>query len=211
MFQALSALAPPEAEPVSVELVRAHVRVDHLLDDALLAVYVSAARSLAENYLGRALPRQQLRYAVSDSPPAASNWPLAATPVILPQWLPFPLTFQRPLRLPRFPVASIDRVAVSRSGQDDDQEMQAGRDFSADLSNSPARLTFHADKQPSLGQHAVVDFTAGYLPAQMPPVFTAAVLFGAAWLYEHRGDGDEQDLPPAFYALLSPYRLVTFG
>ena len=211
MFQSLAVLAPPDAEPVSVDLVRSHVRVDHLLDDALLAIYAATARNLAEQYLGRAIAAQRMRYAVGDTPPGANNWPLAATPVILPQWLPFPLVFQRPVRLPRFPVQSVERVAVSRSGQDDDLGLEAGQGYTADLTAAPARIQLAATAQPAPGQHVVVDFTAGYGPDEVPPMFKQAILFGAAWLYEHRGDDEAVQIPEAFYALLTPYRLIGFG
>ena len=210
MFQALSVLAPPEQEPVDVDLVRAHVRVDHLLDDALLALYVGVARNLAEQYLGRVIAAQRLRYAVSESPPGANAWPLQATPVIVPQWLPTPFVSQRPLRLPRAPVQSVERVAVSHAGAEDDQDLALGHGYSVDLAASPARVQLAAAAQPAPGQHVIVDFTAGYGPEQVPPMFKQAILFGAAWLYEHRGD-DDADIPPAFYGLLTPYRLIGFG
>jgi hypothetical protein len=44
----------------------------------------------------------------------------------------------------------------------------------------------------------------------VPAPIVNAILLTAAALYEHRGD-DDGDLPRAAEALLTPYRLVTFG
>ena len=210
MFQQLSVLRGPTAEPVDMDLVRRHLRLDTTDDDDLLALYVTAARSLAENYLSRALATQTLRWSVSDSPPGP-QWPLVATPVILPLWLPFPLLSQSPLRLPRSPVQSIDRVAVSHAGQLADTVLDNGA-FSFDITGDPARLLLQASAQPALGQHVTVEFTAGYdnSAQPVPAPLRHAVLFGATWLYEHRGD-DDAAMPDAFYALMTPYRLVGFG
>jgi hypothetical protein len=214
MFQALQVLTPPMSEPVSLDLVRQQARVDHTDDDNLLAIYLTTARSLAENYLARALMLQTLRYSVSDSPPGPL-WPLTAiTPVILPLWLPYPLVFQAPIRLPRFPVQSINRVAVSHTGQVNDTILTQGKDYTQDLTGAPARLLLQPSSQPQVGQHVLIDFVAGYDPAiePVPALINTAILFGAAWLYEHRGDdAGTDDLPNAFYSLLAPYRLVSFG
>ena len=207
MFQALAILEAPAVEPASPELVRQHVRVDHTGDDNLLAVYAAASRSLAENYLGRALAPQRLRYSLSEQP-FGSRPHLVGAPVILPQWLPHALSGNRAIRLPRSPVRSVERVAVSRSGEPDDLVLTAAG-YSSDLSASPGRVQL-ASPVPH-GQHVTIDFTAGPDPAdRLPPVLLQAILFGTAWLYEHRGDGDAT-LPDAFYHLLTPYRLVTFG
>jgi hypothetical protein len=212
MYTGLSVLAGPALEPVTVELARQHLRIDYDDDDNLIATYIATARSLAESYMARALISQQLRYSVSDAPPGP-QWPLTAvTPVILPLWLPYPLVFQQPIRLPRSPVISIDRVAVSHTGQLVDQVMTPETDYTYDLTASPARLLLKPTAQPALGQHVLIDFTAGFGTdaTTIPPEIVMAVLFGTTWLNEHRGD-DGSEMPGAFYALMTPYRLVGFG
>ena len=213
MYAALSVLVEPSAEPVSVTLLRQHARIDFPDDDNLLQMYITAARSLAENYLGRALVQQQLRYSISQAPPSGQQWPLIATPVILPQWLLAPYPFQRPIKLPLFPVQSIDRVAVSHQDVLTDTVVDPSC-YSSDLTAAPARLLLTPGAQPQIGQHVLIDFTAGYAGTEdaeaIPPVITLAIMFGATWFYEHRGD-EIGDLPPSFYSLLTPNRLVGFG
>ena len=211
MFASLSVLTPPASEPVALDLVRQHLRVDQDGDDGLLAIYLTTARDLAENYLSRALVSQQLRFSIADSPPGA-QWPMTAvTPVILPLWLPYPLVFQSPIRLPRFPVISIDRVAVSHTGQLADTVLLADTGYTSDITGAPARLLLQPSAQPAIGQHVLIDFTAGYTSGTIPAAIVHAILFGTAWLYEHRGDDESATMPDAFYALLTPYCLPSFG
>jgi hypothetical protein len=212
MYVALSVLEPPADEPVTVELAKQHLRVDHDDEDDLIAAYISVARELAENYLARCLVTQQLLWSISDAPPGP-QWPLTAvTPVILPLWLPYPLVFQSPIRLPRSPVQSIDQVAVSHTGQLTDTVLTAGTNYTSDTTAAPARLLLNPSSMPQVGQHVLVTFTAGYAtPAAIPRSVIHAILIGLSWLYEHRGDDDGGDMPNAFYALLTPYRLFYFG
>ena len=75
MFSAVSVVTPPAHEPVSVELARLQARVDNLADDALIAIYIAAARTWAEQYLGRALVAQQLLWTLSyTQPPNGFPW-----------------------------------------------------------------------------------------------------------------------------------------
>jgi hypothetical protein len=56
MFQTtLAVKTPPKGEPVSIVLARQHCRIDNSSDDALLAMYLTTARQMAEQYLSRAL------------------------------------------------------------------------------------------------------------------------------------------------------------
>lgn len=49
---------PPVAEPVTLEVARAHLRVDHSDEDTLIAAYLTAAREQVEQATGRALVTQ---------------------------------------------------------------------------------------------------------------------------------------------------------
>ena len=212
MFVALNTLVEPAVEPVSIDLARQHLRLDNDDDDNLIALYITTARVMAENYLGRFLIQQQARYSISEAPPGP-QWPLTAiTPVVLPLWLPYPLVFQSPIALPRYPVISIDQVQVSHTGQLVDQVLNPATDYTADLTGAPARLLLQPSAQPAMGQHVLVDFTAGYGADAtfVPRTIQVAILYAVTWLNAHRGD-DGAELPKAFYDLLTPYRLYDFG
>ncbi|OYU51462.1 MAG: hypothetical protein CFE27_11830 [Alphaproteobacteria bacterium PA1] len=58
---ALEILIPPEGEPVSLSDVRAYLRIGTQGDDALLALFITAAREAFEARTGRALLTRRVR------------------------------------------------------------------------------------------------------------------------------------------------------
>lgn len=51
-------VTPPATEPVTVAEAKAHARIEHDADDALLGTYITGARELVERLTGRALITQ---------------------------------------------------------------------------------------------------------------------------------------------------------
>ena len=204
MYSTLSQIAGPAREPVDVELARQHCRIDHLEDDTLLGVYISAATSLAENYLGRVCITQTLRWSMTHSLPFGSGLPL-----IQPLWLPYGLIDRRPLDLPRAPIQSIARVALTR--RNDADLVLTTNDYSSDLTATPGRFLLDGAVKPNPNQGLLVDFVAGYgnNPEDVPQIIRTGILLMTAFLYEHRGD--EGEMPNLPFMLMSPLRLTTFG
>ena len=60
MLSTVQVVSPPAIEPVSLDLARQHCRIDSNADDSLIQVYITAARTMAEAYLSRALITQTL-------------------------------------------------------------------------------------------------------------------------------------------------------
>jgi hypothetical protein len=211
MYKTLLSVKSPAIEPVTVALARRHCRIDNTDDDDLLAIYITTARLLAENYLARALITQTLAYVVSQSPPTG-GWPVTLmAPIILPLWLPFELLYQRPLELPRSPVQSITSVTCTNA-DGTVTSLVLGTGYSVDTAISPARVLFGPGYQPLPEQDVTVTFVAGYGDgsAAVPQSILTAILFTTAWLYEHRGD-EPDEMPNIAYSLMTPYRLVQFG
>jgi hypothetical protein len=69
MFASLRVVTPPATEPVEIASIRRHCRVDSNYDDDLLTAYAISARTLAEQYLNRALITQELLFSMMHSPP----------------------------------------------------------------------------------------------------------------------------------------------
>lgn len=69
----------PTFEPVPLEYFKAHSRVSHPLEDALLAGYIIAAREYAESYTGRAFAPRTCVAAFDGFP--ADDWLLPVSPV----------------------------------------------------------------------------------------------------------------------------------
>ena len=211
MFSAVYVTTPPAAEPVGVPLARQHCRVDQLSDDALIAIYITAARAWAEQYLGRALVTQQLTWTLSfDRPP--NGFPYVSMPLsllILPQWFQWPLSQAGSVKLPWQPVISVDAVSYGQWGEAD-TVLTVGTDY--DVDPASARLRIHPGSMVLPNDHLQVQFTAGYGddPRLIPGPIIAAILILTAFLYEQRGDAGGE-MPMAAERLLAPYRIVRFG
>lgn len=61
MLSALSVLASPAAEPVSLAEAKEFLRLDHDLDDNLITGLIASARVWAEEYTRRAIVQQTIR------------------------------------------------------------------------------------------------------------------------------------------------------
>jgi hypothetical protein len=194
---------------VSVDMARLHLRVDQTSDDELIALYISAARTWAEQYLGRSLVQQQLTWTVSyDRPP--NGYPFMSMPLsllVLPMWFQWPLTQQGAIELPWIPVISVDQVSYGQWGQDD-VVLEPGTDYDVDAGS--ARVRIHPYSQVLPNDHLKMLFTTGYPAGGIPKPIITAILILTAFVYENRGDAGGE-MPAAAEMFLAPYRNVRFG
>lgn len=161
----LTVITPPEEEPVSVATAKAHLRVDYATDDALIESYLKAARELGEGLARRAFITQSFRLVLDDFPANAL------------------------LKLPRPPLQSVEAVTYL----DADGVEHDWTDFTVDARSEPGRIIFNSLPNASLLESGAVavEFTAGYeSAAEMPAVFTQAILQTVANWYEFREMGD---------------------
>lgn len=110
LFTSLRVLTPPTTEPVSLDLLRAHLRLDEDFDDPVLETYLIAARDNAEKYLGRVLMPQTLQWVVSkksDILQIRDGWGSVMSNFGNPSWPWAGTQFSEALELPRSPVTSI--------------------------------------------------------------------------------------------------------
>lgn len=213
MLTSLSVVSQPAAEPVSMELLRMHCRIDHSSDDLLLESYLASARTMAESYLSRALITQTLLWTMMPESELRPNWHYIC----------------RPLQLPRAPVQSITSVTVLDTLGNSTTipvatlpivPAAAFTGYIADLVVAPQQLTIgrntvltdgHTLRQ-SMIRHVQVQFVAGYGAdfKSVPKPIINSILLTTAFLYEHRGDGSA-DMPQAAQWLLDPHRLQFLG
>jgi uncharacterized phiE125 gp8 family phage protein len=208
----LTVTEEPTAEPVSIEQVKRHCRIDSNADDELLTGYLTAARVMAEGYLSRALLTQTLLWTMRPS----SELPRDR------------LRLHGTLELPRAPVQSILSVTTLDEWGNATTISPASLPvtppavilgYSADLTLEPATLFIGPETVLSGGfaayrtklQHLQVSMVAGYGEADdVPSTVIQAIMMTTAFLYEHRGDSAAV-MPDAATWLLDRHRLQFLG
>jgi uncharacterized phiE125 gp8 family phage protein len=172
----LVVVTSPTEEPVTVAQVKAQCRVENSADDALIAIYLTAAREKCEEMARRAFITQTLRLSLDE-------WPLG-----------------RVLRLPRPPLISVTSIIYT-----DDEGVAttwAAANYVIDTDSEPGRISpdpdttwpFTSEALRSLGGIKIT-YTAGYGAASAcPKKYQQAVLLLAAHFYERREASSEVDL-----------------
>jgi uncharacterized phiE125 gp8 family phage protein len=210
MLSTVKVKTPPAKEPVALEIAKQHCRIDHASDDALIAIYITSARSMVQSYLNRALITQTLTWTLTPEDPLR----------------PADSRLWGNLTLPRSPVSAINSVIATDTYGNVTTIAAAALPiaswatllgYMADLAHSPAKLviggnTVLVDGRSLRGtalQHLQIEFVAGYGadPSFLDPPVANAVLMMVGYLYEHRGD-DVAGLPMAVEWLLDPYRVI---
>lgn len=163
----LTDLNPPPAEPVTLAEAKAFLRVDHDDEDALIHMLIRAGREQLEAHLNIAMITRPMRWAVTSG---------------------------GTIKLPRWPVVSLDAVTADGAGTDD---------YVVNLRARPVLLTVAADGP------VEITFTAGYgtTSDDVPAPLRQAMLLLIAYGFEHR-DTAPGRLPLMVDALTMPYRVV---
>lgn len=184
----LREIAPPAMEPVSLASAKAHCRVEHDEDDALLGRLIGAARGAAEDFLNRCLAMRTFELVLDD-------WPLV------------------PFSLPMPPVVSV--VEIGYTEQDGTTGIVLPGTYFIGVSGRLALID--GASWPTaclLGVDGVrIRYVAGYVSTEdVPPQATQAILLTVGTWYEHREDiiaGTTVDeLPMGARRLLWPLRVV---
>ena len=173
----LTLLSAPLGEPLTLTEVKSHLRVDHTADDALIAIYLRAAREYIDGpggFLGRALVRQSWRLSLDGFPTDE-------------------------IRIPLPPLSSVD--AIRYDDTSGDEQLVNSQNFWVDKASEPGWIVRvdGVDWPTTLdGVNTVrVDFTAGYAPGTNSPIdygenipfnIKAAMLLMIGNMYENRED-----------------------
>lgn len=188
----------PAALPVSAEEAKAHLRVSHSDEDALIGAYLDAAISRLDGYagiLGRCLISQVWR---QDYP----GWP--------------------PHGLFRLPLCDVTAIGGLKYSDADDVEQTVDPSLYQRHQDGLSSFLWlrSAFTAPSLYDDRLdpvrITFTAGYGDAAgaIPPAIKQAILLMIADFYENREDTvvgvglDVRPLPRGVDALIGPYRRV---
>lgn len=184
----LSVIAPPGALPIALADAKAHLRVDHDEEDAVIARLISSATERVEAWAARPLIARTYRWTFDRFPYGAVSLPVG------------PL-----LELFAIRVRDAGGAAV---------ELEPER-YAVDPTVSPARL-YSVGAWPAVGaarDGVEIEFQAGYglAPENTPASLREGVLALVAHAYERRDPGDlgaEQALRARLGALIAPFAEV---
>ncbi len=186
----LTLLQGPAAEPLALDEVKLHLRLDHTEEDALLGSLITTSRQQIEAALGLALITQQWRW-------QADCWPTGGI-----------------VELMTRPVQTVDQVVV-RDDAGIGAVIDAG-DYVVDRFGATARVASKSGRwpTPALAIGGIeIDFTAGYGAAAVDvpePIRQALKLLVAHW-YEVREPVNIGSMatrvPDTVSELLRPFRV----
>lgn len=184
---------PPAIEPVTLAEAKAHLRVGDMADDALITTLITAARQVAEQWLGRALISQTLRY-LCDAEPATST-----------------------LQLPRPPLVSVSSIKTYDDA--DNANLMPATLYTSEPGGRVALRQGALWPQPNRVMNGFeVVYVAGYgtSASDVPMPIRQGILAHIAHLYTCRGDMQDNiaitragfSLPAQAMALYAPYRVM---
>jgi len=184
-------LAGPAVEPVTLLETKAHLRVEFVDDDALIAGLIKTARECAESATNRKLISQRWRV-YEDKIPSPPEFRLPFAPVQYTEWV-------------RLWDSANNGIVLSVAA------------YVTDAIGEPARVYLKEIPSATLRRYNAVEiaFTCGYGTAttNVPEPLRQAVKLLAAHWYENRiavadaGQTRFDELPLGVQYLLAPYRL----
>lgn len=171
-------------EPVTVDQAKLHSRIEVDDDDALLAIYITAARQYCEEVTGRALLQQTWRLGLERFPQYGWHHNRPSLPGGLPHWRTPDIYLPRPKLIG---IASVTYLDLSGNRQTLDPSQ-----YVVDLDGEPARISpaLGCFWPPTLWYRAAIQVTynAGYGsdPSTVPAALKLAILQLVAHWYENR-------------------------
>lgn len=179
---------PPLVEPVTLAEAKAHLRITHSDEDALLGALIASARRVAEARTG-------LCFIAQGWTVFRDGWPEDGV-----------------IDIPLAPVIEVEELAVY--GEDDETAVIEASHYVVDLASRPARLMLRGSRQwprPGRWLNGIgIKLRAGFgVDAQsVPRPLRQAVLLMVAHLYAHRGDEQMPGIPASAESLLTLFREV---
>ncbi|MGO4389445.1 head-tail connector protein [Microvirga sp. 2YAF29] len=191
----LTLITPPAAEPITLDDLKQHLRIDHNDEDDLLMNLIAAARQKLDGprgLLGRCLITQEWKAILDGFPPMGRS-----SEIVLP-FAPVSAVSAITYRDPARAELTLAPDAYLVTGLHDDAHATIG----------PTRCMAWPYVV-CLPGSVTVTFKAGYgeAPEDIPEPIRQAIRIHAASLYENR---ESASLPPGWFDLISEYRVQAF-
>lgn len=157
----------PESEPVTVELAKQHLRVDHDYEDELIEGYITAARQLCESITRRAFYPRTVQLTLD-------HFPIDLSSTLKPgEWQPHLDVFERfSIKLPRPRCTAVASISYQDT---------AGNPLTID----PSKYVLDPESEPARiapARGCTWPYVANYVPGTIKVTYTAGT-YGT-------GDGD---------------------
>jgi len=183
-------ITAPTFYPVSLDLMKSHLRITNTSEDDDIIDYVRAATNYIENYTGLKLTTQTWDYYMDDFPGGTDK-----------MFVPFP------------PLQSI--TSIKYQDGDDAQQTWDSSNYTTDIISWPGRVEYVTGWPSTYDKinAVVVRFVCGYSDeADIPYDLKAAVKLFAAHLFENRqqvsvvmGSVNKMELPLGVHDLIDKY------
>jgi|SRR5262245_10856195 len=176
MITSLRIITPPTVQPLTLVETKEHLRVDFTEEDTLIGLYIEAATSFIEKFLGRALVTQVWEMAIDQ----------------------FPTDGKKTIAIPLPPLQSVISIKYDDSNMVEQTVSPSG--YMVDTISEPGRVMPASVGWPATYNgigNVRIQFKAGYPPtADSPPNLQQNVprgikqgmLLHIGSLYEHRED-----------------------
>jgi uncharacterized phiE125 gp8 family phage protein len=179
----------PATEPISLEEAKEYLRVDHSVEDSLITAFIKAARSKVENDTWRKLITQTWKLSM-DTNEVKKFVGVTGSPI------------QSISHVKYFDINVIQQTLSTGS-------------YQANLLNEPAIIEFNPIPTMATMMNAMeIQFVCGYgVAASVPEDLKLAMKLLIGHWYEHRESvtvGNMKEIPMAYDALISPYRLIFY-
>jgi uncharacterized phiE125 gp8 family phage protein len=187
----ISVITPAVSEPLSLSEVKEFLRVDHSDDDNTLAIMISAAREMCEQYTRQIMLTTTIEEFYDTFPTYTPNW-------------------MDNIYLSRGPVQSVTSLKYIDSGGD--EQIVSSDDYRTDLISQPSRIVSENgwSSAKDTVNAVVVRYVVGYSSASdVPAPLRQGMLLVISEMYENRMDTVKR-LPTASEYLWNPYRVFTF-
>ena len=189
----LSLTTAPTQEPVSVEEVKDHLRIDIDTEDALIADWITVARRHCEKLQNKAYMTQTWDWYLDDFP-------------------------DTPLDVPLPPLQSVTHIKYTDT--DDTETTFGATNYRTDTNSTPGRINLaYGCTWPSVTlktlNGVVIRFVAGYTSKNnVPKEVREAIKLIVGHLYEHREETSTdrvlEQIPLGIHALLDIDRMIKF-
>jgi uncharacterized phiE125 gp8 family phage protein len=187
---ALKLITPPSVEPITLAEAKAHIKALTSDEDALIQIWITAARRRAETFTRRRFITQTWDYSRD----------------CFPCW---------GMEIPNAPLQSVTSIKyVDDAGTE--QTLGTSK-YQVDANTDPGRITpAYGEAWPVTRDQmnaVTIRFVCGYgLAAVVPEEIRSAILLMTAYLEQNRSEADNETfrLPSAPDHLLCPYRVIRF-